>query len=520
MPIPVIDLFAGPGGLNEGFSRITDSRGSPAFSSVISVEMEQWAHQTLELRAVFRRLHANGDTTKYYQYLREEISRDELFVAAGDLGLKAKAEALQATLGKSKSDNNEIEQKIEAALSHAGSNECVLIGGPPCQAYSLVGRARRTNDLKFEQDHKHFLYREYLNIVKKFRPAVFVMENVPGLLSAKNKGVKMFERICEDLREAGYTLHPVNPAEDHAEDGDDPKRFVVHSNEFGVPQSRSRVFVLGLRTDLKLTPACLIRASDELVTVADVLKDLPKIRSRLSKEEDSVECWRAAIARLGRYQFDHIDERFKKTLLERVQMIPHSYPLGQRAVQRGNVGPRKLSDWFIDAECNLVLNHNSRGHMGSDLMRYFYWSQYAEFYGRSPTLSEVPYFLRPDHKNVSGDATDLPFSDRFRVQINNRPSTTIVSHISKDGHYYIHYEPKQCRSLSVREAARLQTFPDNYFFEGSSTDQYRQVGNAVPPYLAKQIATVVYSVLTGASVKSGKVEDGKLLSGASTPDRS
>ena len=144
--------------------------------------------------------------------------------------------------------------------------------------------------------------------------------------------------------------------------------------------------------------------------------------------------------------------------------------------------------------------------MRSDLMRYFFWSQYAEFYGKSPTLSEVPHFLRPNHGNVTGDATDLPFSDRFRVQIDSRPSRTIVSHIAKDGHYYIHYEPKQCRSLSVREAARLQTFPDNYFFEGAATDQYRQVGNAVPPYLAKQIAEVVHAILTGAAAKKKERE--------------
>jgi len=504
MPIPIIDLFAGPGGLNEGFSHIRDARGARVFTSVISVEMEQWAHQTLELRALYRRLHDNGDTREYYRYLRAEITREALFATAGDLGREARAEALRATLGKSDSDNREIEQKIGAALTKAGTGECVLIGGPPCQAYSLVGRARRTNDEEFEEDHKHFLYREYLNIVRKFRPAVFVMENVPGLLSAKNKGVKMFELICSDLRGAGYTLHPVNPADDCIRNSDNPKRFVVHADEFEVPQSRSRVFILGLRTDLKLTPASLTRARGEAVTVADVLKDLPKIRSRLSKEEDSAENWRAAIAQLGKYRFDHLNERFRETLLDRIAIIPHGYPLGRQAVQREKAGPRRLAEWFIDPECDLVINHNSRGHMRSDLMRYFYWSQYAEFYGKSPTLSEVPHFLRPNHENVSGDATELPFSDRFRVQIDARPSTTVVSHISKDGHYYIHYEPKQCRSLSVREAARLQTFPDNYFFEGASTDQYRQVGNAVPPYLAKQIATLVHAILTGVSARNAK----------------
>jgi len=502
MSIPLIDLFAGPGGLNEGFSSIRDAAGARVFTSVISIEMEKWAHQTLELRALYRRLHDHGDVKQYYRYLRGEITREDLFTAAGTLGRDASSEAVMATLGKSDADNLEIEQKIETALKKAGSRECVLIGGPPCQAYSLVGRARRTNDEEFEEDHKHFLYREYLNIVRKFKPAAFVMENVPGLLSAKNKGVKMFELICSDLRKAGYTLHPVNPVDENSPPEHDPKRFVVHADEFEVPQSRSRVFVLGLRSDLKLAPVTLTKAKGELVTVADVLKDLPRIRSRLSKDEDTVENWRAAILGLGNYQFGNLEERFRKALLDRLEIIPWSYPLGERAITRTNEGPERLAHWFIDPGCDLIVNHNSRGHMRTDLMRYFFWSQYAAFYGRSPTLSEVPHFLRPNHKNVTGDATDLPFSDRFRVQLDARPSTTIVSHISKDGHYYIHYEPKQCRSLSVREAARLQTFPDNYFFEGAATDQYRQVGNAVPPYLAKQIAAVVHSILKGYPAKS------------------
>jgi DNA (cytosine-5)-methyltransferase 1 len=502
--IPIIDIFAGPGGLNEGFSHIRDEKGQPYFRTALSVEFEPRAHQTLELRALFRHLKEAGDTKNYIRYLQEEITRDELFELSGEMGKAARREALLAELGESESANREIEAKITAGIAAAGGGECVLIGGPPCQAYSLVGRARRTKDVKFEDDHKHFLYREYLNIVKKFRPAVFVMENVPGLLSAKNRGQQMFELICADLKGAGYTLHPINPVEKDAEDLNDPRRFVVRAEEFEVPQSRARVFILGLRTDLNLTPMALTRPKGDLVTVADVLKDLPKIRSRLSKEPDSGENWRAAIAQLGRYQFENLDERFRKTLVERVSIIPQSYELGQRAVKRDQSKPKRLAQWFVDPDCPLLINHNSRGHMRSDLMRYFFWSQYAEFYGKSPTLSEVPHFLRPNHGNVTGDATDLPFSDRFRVQIDSRPSRTVVSHIAKDGHYYIHYEPKQCRSLSVREAARLQTFPDNYFFEGAATDQYRQVGNAVPPYLAKQIAEVVHAILTGATKKKDR----------------
>jgi DNA (cytosine-5)-methyltransferase 1 len=321
------------------------------------------------------------------------------------------------------------------------------------------------------------------------------MENVPGLLSASNKGVRMFEMICADLLGAGYDLHSLNKPSGMTEKDNDPRRVVVDAEDFGVPQSRSRIFILGLRSDLNLKPQFLVQKAGEAATVSDVIGDLPRIRSRLSKEFDSSEMWRRAISGLAVYQFEMLEDGFRTRLLERIQMVPHYRNLGKRWMARDNPGPKKLSRWFAAPQFDAVVNHNSRGHMRSDLMRYFFWSQYAEFYGRSPTLSEVPNFLRPNHKNVLGDAIGLPFGDRFRVQVASRPSTTVVSHISKDGHYYIHYEPKQCRSLSVREAARLQTFPDNYFFEGGVTDQYRQVGNAVPPYLAMQIGQLVASIL-------------------------
>jgi len=134
--------------------------------------------------------------------------------------------------------------------------------------------------------------------------------------------------------------------------------------------------------------------------------------------------------------------------------------------------------------------------MRSDLLRYLFSSSFAKIHERSPTLKDLPTALLPGHRNASGNLSETPFVDRFRVQVANKPATTVTSHISKDGHYFIHYDPAQCRALTVREAARIQTFSDDYFFEGPRTEQYKQVGNAVPPYLAHQIADVVYRAIT------------------------
>jgi DNA (cytosine-5)-methyltransferase 1 len=163
--------------------------------------------------------------------------------------------------------------------------------------------------------------------------------------------------------------------------------------------------------------------------------------------------------------------------------------------------PRALGKWYRRRGGGLY-HHQTRSHMKSDLHRYIFAAAYAKVHSRSPELKDFPEELRPAHRNVKRALEDggQLFNDRFRVQLEDRPSTTITSHISKDGHYYIHYDPAQCRSLTPREAARLQTFPDDYFFEGNKTEQYHQIGNAVPPLLALDIARVVFELLVSVGV--------------------
>ena len=177
----------------------------------------------------------------------------------------------------------------------------------------------------------------------------------------------------------------------------------------------------------------------------------------------------------------------------------------------------EVLQWISDERLGGVVGHETRGHMAADLARYLFCSAYAQNTNErnSPKLEDWPSAeLLPDHSNVISNTDDRgeikvtaeTHSDRFRVQLWDRPSTTVVSHISKDGHYYIHPDPVQCRSLTVREAARLQTFPENYFFAGGRTAQYHQVGNAVPPFLAKQIAESIRRFLTTKTVAEVNLE--------------
>lgn len=484
-PIKIIDLFAGPGGLGEGFASYKH-KGKNPFKIAISIEKEPFEHQTLLLRSFYRQF--KKPPQQYYDYLQGKIERSELYASFPEQVVNAENEAWQAELGSEDFPHGTIVDRITEQLEE--DRDCILIGGPPCQAYSLVGRSKMGKRKGFQDDPRHTLYKEYLNIIAEFKPSIFVMENVKGILSSKLNGELVFNNILEDLKNPPKAINPnrsrfsqsdsysiyslVTGKETGAKNAKD---FIINSEDYGIPQARHRVILLGIRNDLGVTPKPLMKAQAQ-VNISDVINDLPSLRSGLSKLDDTNDNWQKEIQKY-----------------DRTAKVYTSLKRGGNFV-KATVNPKVYKDWYYDSSLKGVLNHETRAHISADLHRYHYIASYAKQHSISPKLEDLPKSLLPNHKNVMTALTNKSlFNDRFRVQKANSPATTITSHISKDGHYFIHYDPKQCRSLTVREAARIQTFPDNYKFEGPRTSQYHQVGNAVPPMLAMQIAGVVYDVL-------------------------
>jgi len=513
--IPVVDIFAGPGGLGEGFSAFASSTGSLAFQIRLSIEMDEYAHRTLLLRSFYRQFESGCAPTAYYEYIRGEDkwkgkTCQALLEAFPAEGKRATAEAWREELRPSVAE--EVDKRINSALGPRRNRPpWVLVGGPPCQAYSLAGRVRMLGEdpAAFYRDKRHTLYREYLRLLAKHAPSVFIMENVKGLLSATSEsGARVFEQIVQDLqRPPGsslrYRLFALSRGEGGADqlfsDFANAKQFVVECECHGIPQARHRLIILGVLesdfgNDTRL-PRRLATRSKE-VTCRDAIDDLPRVRSALSKDEDTPDRWKAFIkSAVGKSWFDYISNNGHADVAQAIVnalgrvTTPHKGRGGQFV--SCDVAPAFRSDWFSDTKLGGACNHESRSHRSDDLHRYLFVSAYGSVRRFSPRLKDFPTALLPAHINVKEALATGLFNDRFRVQLAGSPATTITSHISKDGHYFIHYDPSQCRSMTVREAARIQTFPDNYFFEGPRTEQYRQVGNAVPPLLAREIAGIV-----------------------------
>ncbi len=513
-PIPIIDLFAGPGGLGEGFSQFVYS-GINSFKISLSIEKDKNAHQTLLLRSFFRQFESDKVPEEYYSFIRGDISQKELYDKYSFEYEKALNETWNAKLG----EINEIELDKRIANAIRSHENWVLIGGPPCQAYSIAGRARNKAKKGYvaEEDSRHFLYKQYLRIIANHWPSVFIMENVRGILSSKINGNLIFPKILQDLKDPGSVFKGVGkkkkyrifsmvkPPDAFSIAGDpiykNPSDFIIECEKYGIPQARHRVILMGIREDFCSTDYPVLEKKSS-IQVKEVLSGLPRLRSGFSKGEDNKKRWMDCLDGI-------IDTKWYDSLLHDStfidvveQIFNENFHLKKPQKDRGGefipfkAKTEYLENWYLDDRIGGVCNSTTRAHLESDLHRYFFASCFAKTRHRSPILDEFPEKLLPNHKNVkTATRARGNFADRFRVQVGIKPATTIMSHISKDGHYYIHYDPTQCRSLTVREAARLQTFPDNYFFCGSRTQQYIQVGNAVPPYLALQISNIVHKII-------------------------
>lgn len=531
----IVDLFAGPGGLGEGFASL-DFGGHAPFRIGISVEKEASAHRTLTLRAFLRAYQTRHEVLPkafidFHAGLIPEPDWSEVDAAAWQ---HATAEAQCLELGT---------EAAAAAIDHAiralrqEFDDTILIGGPPCQAYSLVGRARAKGKLGYvpEEDERHYLFREYIRVLDRLRPAAFVMENVKGMLSSTVESRLVFEMLMEDLASVGtgqghrYELRAIRVVDGVAslEEAAQPSDFIVRAEEFGVPQRRHRVIIVGLRSDLADRAAgASVQVSEVTRTVADTICMMPELRSGLSRGRDDAEAWRDHVIEAARLlaEIHRGAEGPLREVFSDVGRTLKRRPLPPRLSSGRPEGYGSSNDellaWLERPALSGLAQHETRAHMAEDLRRYLFASVFGKVRGYSPKAADFPLALTPDHRNWHSGV----FNDRFRVQLAREPSTTVTSHISKDGHYFIHPDPMQCRSLTVREAARLQTFPDDYLFLGNRTEQYVQVGNAVPPYLARQIAQLLLRGLSGPLSKeavearsAGNTDRRSAISSPSTP---
>jgi len=522
--IPIIDLFAGPGGLGEGFSSIYDNGYDRVFNIKLSIEKDENAHSTLEFRSFFRQFKIGEVPEEYYHVLQattlkqRQALKNVLFNLYPEEFKKASKEAWMAELGSDKFPPKNVDQRISKELK--GAKQWVLIGGPPCQAYSMAGRSR-VGGIN-PDDHRVFLYKEYLRIIAMHGPSVFVMENVKGLLSAKVNDESVFDWILRDLRDPKsvfpqgldhkYKIYSLSTPYSGFDNEGIPlykksQDFLIKSENHGVSQKRHRVILLGVRDDISVAPGILNKVQE--VSLKDIIGDLPRLRSGISKsivkseiidgkkkrvykkEENTLENWESRISSFK--ESIRSKNGFSKLFSEDKVVSPENGPGGEFVGCNSPSRKNPLYDWYKDEKLKGVCNHQSRSHLLEDLKRYMFSSMYAKAHLNFPRMNDYEKYvpeLLPDHESAKSGK----FADRFRVQMPGKAATTVTSHISKDGHYFIHYDHTQCRSLTVREAARIQSFPDNYLFCGTRTAQYHQVGNAVPPFLAKQIAKIVHDV--------------------------
>lgn len=410
----IVDLFSGAGGLTEGF------RDESEINFLAHVEMNHDACMTLRLREVYYFLKYNNKLFLYYDFLKGNINIDDLF----DIIPKSITKKI---IEKEISPNNisNIFDRIDDIVGAKKVNG--IIGGPPCQAYSTIGRAN--NKSKKHSDIRIYLYKQYIAFLIRYSPDFFIFENVPGLLSFRDTNNELlFPKIIQELKSAKHR------------DNYNVDFKLLDCSLFGVPQKRKRLIIFGYKSSYPKFD--FFKHLDEFLdsspTVNQVFYDLPNIHSGITNNNYS----------------SKEPTNFVKKFIREKECI-----LSQNICRRNN--QRDLEIYRIVAEAK----HDNVNLKYSDLPSYL----------------------------ISHKSTDS-FLDRYKAIDGNGVSHTIVAHIAKDGHYYIHPDVLQNRSITLREAARIQTFPDNYYFLNSRTAAFTQIGNAVPPLFANKLCkNIIYN---------------------------
>lgn len=399
-----IDLFSGAGGLSEGFIKAN-------FNHIAHVEADQKACETLTTRLLYHKLKKENRTAEYYDYIFQIIDRESFLKNCGSG--KLLSSVINIPIGEK--NNSQIFNKIDELAK--GKSIDLIIGGPPCQAYSLVGRARDKNKMK--DDPRNYLYKEYGKFLKKYMPKVFVFENVMGLITADDG--RYFKNMKSYFKRIGYTL-------DYS---------IQKSENFGVLQKRRRIILIGWQKGLDFKYPDFSKEPIGF-NLKDIFSDLKELQPG-----------------------------------ELNDVTEYVHPTNEY-----------LSKYELRNGVKKVTQHIARPHNERDLK--IYEIAIDKWLSKSERLKypDLPKILKT-HKNESS------FIDRFKVVDINGLSHTIVAHIAKDGHYYIYPDKNQVRSLSVREAARIQSFPDDFYFEGGRTAAFKQIGNAVPPLMSNKIATKI-----------------------------
>ncbi|EHR4813386.1 TPA: DNA cytosine methyltransferase [Enterococcus faecalis] len=408
----IIDLFSGGGGLSEGFKQ-------QGYNIMCHVEMDKAACDTLRTREAYYYLKDSGNLKVYNDYLEGKISKEDFYRY---IPVKYLSKVLNYRISQDELPN--IIENINELISNSKVDG--IIGGPPCQAYSTIGRAR--NDRIKEKDERIYLYKYYSHFLEEYTPNFFIFENVKGLLSYKDIfNEKLLPKIVEEFERKGYKV--------------DFK--LLNSAEYGVPQKRERLFIFGIKSRLEGDAHHffdhLLKYKERSININDLFFDLPTMSSGET---------------INLYSSKHPNSFVEKNLRS------SNVLLSQNISRPNNKRDKSIYKLVVKAK-------NS---------------------GQSLKYNELPSNLKT-HKNEKN------FLDRFKCLNEKEQAHTLVAHISKDGHYYIHPDIKQNRSITVREAARIQTFPDDYYFENSRTSAFKQIGNAVPVYLSGKIAKTIRDIL-------------------------